>query len=221
MNTTNPAERFYCHQCGNHTTARFLSSVGVKEYALQDAARIGDGIDVFYSMIRCRSCDQVQLIKHEKGDGLDIKSANLLYPVPLVDFEHRSVPEAIAREFWEAQRVERTSKTAYAVLIGRVLERLCKDKEAKGRSLNSQIKDLSDRGVIPAQLSEMAHALRFLRNSGAHVTDYTIEDDEVQAMKDFTVTMIEYVYIAPAKLAALKATIEKKKGTMNESGDAE
>jgi hypothetical protein len=152
---------------------------------------------------------------------MDLRTATILYPLPPLDSEANSVPVAIAREFWEAQRVEKTSKTAYAVLIGRVLERICKDKEAKGRSLNSQIKDLSDRGVIPAQLSEMAHALRFLRNSGAHVTDYSIDDDEVQAMKDFTVTMIEYVYIAPAKLAALKATIEKKKGAMNESGDKE
>jgi len=154
----------------------------------------------------------IQVFEHDESNENGLDGAELLYP--LKRSLPQGVPLGIALEFREAQKVEKISKSAYTVLIGRVLERLFKDQGAIGEELYDQIKDLSARGIIPETLCEMGHALRFLRNKGAHVSDYEIEDNEVDAMRDFVITMLEYVYVAPAKLAALKAAIEKKKAVV-------
>ena len=171
----------------------------------------------YYEVVRCITCGEVLIYNFDERYEEDpIEQGALLYP--LKRSIPNGVPSAIAREFNEAQKVERISKTAYAVLIGRVLERLFKDKGAKGKDLFDQIKDLSARGIIPETLAEMGQALRFLRNKGAHASDYEIEENEVEAMREFVITMLEYVYVAPAKLAALKESIERKKKGLAQTG---
>lgn len=204
--------RFFCTQCGNRTAADSLGVVNDSHwfYADKEDPESEMSFDEYYEVVKCITCKVVQIYGYNENNqeyGLD--EATLLYPLKRT--LSRDVPEAITREFAEAQKVEKISKAAYAVLIGRVLERLFKDKGAMGRDLYDQIKDLSAKKIIPETLCEMGHALRFLRNKGAHASDYEIEDDEVDAMKDFIITMLEYVYVAPAKLAALKETIERKK----------
>lgn len=205
--------KFYCTQCGNRTVADILGTATETEWAdIDEKYGYQPSRDTYYTVVKCNTCTTVQLFTYDEycEDGLD--EAVLLYPtarsIP------KDVPQIIAKEFAEAQKVERISKTAYAVLIGRVLERLFNDKGAVGKDLFDQIKDLSAKGIIPDTLRDMGDTLRFLRNKGAHVSDYEIEDNEVDAMRDFVITMLEYVYVAPAKLAALKAAIEKKKAVV-------
>lgn len=207
---------FSCTQCDNRTAADRIGVVTDTHWASideedQDSAM---SFSEYYEVVRCVTCGVVQVYGYDEDiedKGLD--HWKLLHP--LKRSLPQGVPETIAREFAEAQKVEKISKTAYAVLIGRVLERLFLDKDAQGERLYDQIKDLSAKGVIPGTLCEMGHALRFLRNKGAHASDYEIDDNEVEAMRDFVITMLEYVYVAPAKLAALKATIERKKNGLS------
>jgi hypothetical protein len=203
--------RLSCIQCGNDTAAEVIGTVTDTHWYYGDEEDPDSAMSqsFYYEVVRCITCKVLQIFEYDEDHEGGLDSAELLYP--LKRSIPQGVPTAIAREFWEAQKVEKISSTAYAVLIGRVLERLFKDKGATGERLYDQIKDLSDRGIIPDTLCEMGHALRFLRNKGAHVSDYEIEDNEVEAMRDFVITMLEYVYVAPAKLAALKETIERKK----------
>jgi hypothetical protein len=138
----------------------------------------------------------------------ELKTANLLYP-----HERKldsAIPEIIKKSFEEAKRVERISPNAFAVLVRRSLELLCKDQNAKGTNLKNQISDLCSRGVIPETLMEMANTLRFLGNLGAHEIDFDFERQETQAMQDFLVAMLEYVYVAPGRIKSLQESIEKK-----------
>jgi hypothetical protein len=57
---------------------------------------------------------------------------------------------------------------------------------------------------------EMANTLRFLGNLGAHEIDFDFERQETQAMQDFLVAMLEYVYVAPGRIKSLQESIEKK-----------
>lgn len=202
---------FDCAHCGNTTLPDVIKWVTHKETVSSNTDPNG-AVEVayYYALTRCHTCNAISLLRTSQldKDPNDLKAAYRCYPT--IVKAPTGLPEALAAEYAEALKIEKISKEAYAVMIGRVLERLCKDKNAKGERLYDQIKDLSKRGLIPEQLCEMAHALRFLRNAGAHVTDFQIEQDEVQSMKDFINTMLEYVYVAPAKLNALKASIEKK-----------
>lgn len=209
--------KFYCTQCGNRTVADVLGTATETEWLSfnEDEPDEGCPNHTYYSIVKCTTCAVVQLYTYHESHEDGLNDAELLYP------KERSiaqdVPAIIAREFAEAKKVEKISKAAYAVLIGRVLERLFQDQGAAGKDMYEQIKDLSHRNIIPEPLCKMGHTLRFLRNKGAHATDYDIEEDEVQAMKDFIITLLEYVYVAPAKLAALTATIEKKKERIAQS----
>lgn len=206
--------KFSCAQCGNRTAAEPIGTVTDKHwhYTEEDDPNSAFSYDTYYEVVRCITCNVIQVFEHDESNENGLDGAELLYP--LKRSLPQGVPLGIALEFREAQKVEKISKSAYTVLIGRVLERLFKDQGAIGEELYDQIKDLSARGIIPETLCEMGHALRFLRNKGAHVSDYEIEDNEVDAMRDFVITMLEYVYVAPAKLAALKAAIEKKKAVV-------
>ncbi|MBK9288328.1 MAG: DUF4145 domain-containing protein [Flavobacteriales bacterium] len=141
-------------------------------------------------------------------DPGDFTQAKLCYPP--VSRIPSGLPKMVAKEFSEALKIERASPAAYAVMIGRALESLCKDQQAKGRTLRSAM-IFRPLAIIPKKLCEIGQTLRFLRNKGAHAGDYEIDRNEARAMGDFFSTMLEYVYVAPAKLERLKKSIEKKK----------
>jgi len=60
----------------------------------------------------------------------------------------------------------------------------------------------------------MGDTLRNLGNLGAHSSEYNFDYVEIEAMKDFIIAMLEFVYVAPAKIEELRKSIEKKKTTV-------
>jgi hypothetical protein len=90
------------------------------------------------------------------------------------------------------------SPNAYGVLLGRVLELVCEDRQAKGDSLHKKLQDLSTRGEIPTKLVDVARSLKDLRNVGAHASLGNLTADEVPILEDLTRAILEYVYGAPA-----------------------
>jgi|JI9StandDraft_1071089.scaffolds.fasta_scaffold02689_3 hypothetical protein len=203
--------KYLCPECGNRTAAEVLGCAEDLHWYYVDETDENSAMSVsfYYEVVKCITCSGIQLFHYEEDFDGDLDNVQLLYPETRLI--QPQVPSQIAHEFAEALKVERVSRTAFAVLVGRVLERLFIDKGAVGERMYDQIKDLSGKGVIPYTLCEMSHTLRFLRNKGAHVSEYEIDKEEVEAMKDFVTTLLEYVYVAPSKLAALKATIESKK----------
>jgi len=136
------------------------------------------------------------------------KKATLLYPAPRALGE--AIPKEIRKSYEEARKVEKISPNAFAVLIRRSLELLCKDQKAKGNNLKEQIADLSERGIIPKPLVAMAETLRFIGNIGAHKIEVNIDLEETSAIDDFLVAMLEYVYVAPDKIKKLRDSISMK-----------
>jgi len=67
-----------------------------------------------------------------------------------------------------ALAVKRIDPNAFAVLLGRVLDAVCEDRQAKPDKLFNRIEDLAKCGEFPPNLKELAHNLRKLRNFGAH-----------------------------------------------------
>jgi hypothetical protein len=94
------------------------------------------------------------------------------------------------------------------------LEAICDQQAVKKGSLKSRLDVLASRGVIPPVLAEMTWVLRTLGNEAAHepqqMSVYT-----TWALDDFFKTIVEYIYVAPAKLARFKKRLEEA-----ESGSA-
>jgi len=91
------------------------------------------------------------------------------------------------------------------------LEALCSDRAAKGQSLFEKLKDLSAKAEIPPVLAEMTDALRLIGNIGAHGIDDSVHPLQASAIDGFFKAIIEYVYVAPAKLREFKESMESSK----------
>jgi hypothetical protein len=135
------------------------------------------------------------------------RHSSLIWPEPAISGS--SVPAAVAAIYREAAVVKRLSPNSFAVQIRRALEAVCADKGAGGRLLYDMLTELGRRGDLPPVLAEMTDVLRLLGNVGAHASDRTVRPSQVDALDEFFRAVIEYVYIAPAKLHRFR---EKLKG---------
>ena len=89
---------------------------------------------------------------------------------------------------------------------------LCLDKNATGKDLYDQLKDLRERQEITSDLWAWAEELRVVGKHGAHPEweDVTIEDADYAIR--FLREILRYVYVNPAERAArrLKESSTKK-----------
>jgi len=107
------------------------------------------------------------------------------------------LPVEIEKAYLAAIKVKAIDSNAFAVLLGRVLERVCVDRSATGDSLHKRLSDLAGKSEIPAKLVDVAHGLRHLRNVGAHADLGELTSEEVPILDDLCRAILEYVYTAP------------------------
>ena len=89
-------------------------------------------------------------------------------------------------------------------MAGLTLEAVCQHEQAKGSSLSERLNHLVTSERIPKTLAEMAHHLRQLRDIGAHLTEEEILPEDVPVIMDFVEAILEYLYVAPAKIRAVQ-----------------
>lgn len=200
-----------CPHCGNETAHEILKIVETSEKAFSTVSPDDFfDFDITFYLTKCKTCFNISLFADTEMDEKQGKLSEATICYPRQSYFGDEVPETITKTYKEARRIKNISPTSFAVMIRRGLEFLCIDNKAKGHTLDTQLEDLGKKGIIPRTLVEMGDTLRFLGNKGAHATNYEIGMTEVQAMDDFFIAMIEYVYIAPAKLDRLKEAIKLK-----------
>ena len=154
----------------------------------------------------CETCGHV-LLYDNPGDQIEEKefhSGVLEFPNHGL---HHSVPSSIRAVYDEASRIRALAPNAFAVQIGRALEALCDDRSAEGETLDLQLRDLAKKHEIPIIFAELAHTLRLLRNKGAHSGNEGVHQLEAYQLDEFFRVLVEYVYVAPSKLAAFRKRI--------------
>ena len=77
------------------------------------------------------------------------------------------------------------------------------DKGAQGKSLYQKINWLIEQGYIPRLFGEMGHLNRIIRNWGAHDTGLKVNFEDAEIVDEFFRAIIEYLYVAPAKVSNL------------------
>ncbi len=198
-----------CPHCGNRTVHEIKYDLAVNEVIDEDEGIV---VEVLHLLTQCRTCGSVSLFFHWEPDyPLDqrdlLKGASLLYPAKRRISD--DVPEMIRSIYKAAKRIEKIHPGAFVVELRKIIEYLCKDKEAKGKTLKDQLDDLASRGIIPEVLSRMTNAIRYFGNLGAHANDGKISAGEAVTIDEFVLSVLDYVYIAPAKI---KKLLEKIKG---------
>jgi hypothetical protein len=132
--------------------------------------------------------------------------ATILYPVEKAPLTN--LPETIGKRYKAALKAKNIEPSVCAVMIGRTLEAICNYENAPGKTLSEKLNNLVRLDRIPKTLAEMAHQLRQIRNLGAHDAEDEVTEEDVPISLDFLEAILEYLYVAPAKIAAVQARLK-------------
>jgi len=207
---TTQTEPRLCPHCGNVTPHEevFQCSAPALKYGQPGVPEVDEfsrGSD--FLLIRCQTCKDVSLYSKPEGTDYQWDEAELLYPSQY-DL-HTCIPEAISMNYREAKRVQRISPNAFAVLLRRSLETVCDERGVPPGPLARRLKDLSGRGEIPGKLADISTVLRELGNAGAHNTTQRVTAALTWTMDQFFRTLLEYVYVAPHRLAEFQKSLKR------------
>jgi uncharacterized protein DUF4145 len=207
----------FCPHCCNRAPQAVIAVHTCKEivwFESDDAKDEEVDFDGTYFVATCGTCHQL-LLYWEQGDPANegpsgpldyFRQSGLIWPEAALP--KNAVPAPVAAIYQEAAVVKRLSANSFAVQIRRALEAVCADRGASGRSLYEMLTELARRGDLPPVLVEMTDVLRLLGNVGAHASDRTVRPSQVDALDEFFRAVIEYVYIAPARLRRFRDTLK-------------
>jgi len=196
-----------CGHCSNVSHMKSVGHIFVDETPQGNEFGPQPNQGTYYDVFDCPACHRENIVKYFWHDFMESEedlSYELLYPmdndIPL------GLPKEIKKSFVAAQKIKLLDANSYALLIRRVLELVCFDREAEGRDLAKKLKFLSDKGEIPQKLVRIAKGLRLLGNIGAHERYGSLGEKEVPILRDMIKSILEYVYTAPflAELAEKK-----------------
>ncbi len=197
-----------CAHCGHNTVwiEHQYKTDETYPYGTDEVSQV-----IIYNMLMCSTCSRPTLQKtirpYNKVDGEWFPSTTeVLYPSFKTSLIN--LPEKVERRFSSALRVQHVEPNAFAVMVGKTLEAVCNHEKIEGKTLSDKLNKLATSGRIPLILAQMAQQLRQIRNLGAHDAEDEITDEDVPIILDFLEAILEYLYVAPAKIAAVQARLK-------------
>lgn len=186
------AQRYksHCEHCGNTT---FKSRIGSPHKAYNSEQEY-----VEYTLYSCEICEHVILLR----ESAQLWPSSVTFPP--------EVPERIRTIYEEAKYVKSKSPSSFVVQIRRGLEVVAKDKNAKGKDLFAKIDWLIQHEGLPQVFGQMSHISRLFGNLGAHDTERDVKPSDADIVDEFFRAIIEYIYIAPAKVNLIKILMGQK-----------
>lgn len=204
-----------CRHCGNVSQMDIIGNVA-DDYTEEDP-ETGMSFDggTHYSVLKCPACVKVNIVSygwHEAMESDDEISYDFLFPqnpnYPI------GLPEKILTAYNAAEKVKTIDVNAYAILMRRLLELVCLDRNATSGTLAAMLKELANKNEIPNKLVKVASGLKDFGNIGAHAGSGDLTETEIPIVNALCSAILEYVYSAPylATIAENKLTTIKSKG---------
>lgn len=182
-------------------------------------AWVGNGEEQAFFLVECPSCHNAlfgsSVVYRDQFDNWSWDTAERLWPTPSLADVGPSIPEAARRDIKDAQKCfSHGIYSASAVLCGRALERLIKEK-AGANMIGKGLAELKNKGVIDERLFSWAEALRKERNIGAHASEEDTTKENAQDIIDFTIAIFDYIYTLSEKY---EKYVARKASAANENG---
>jgi len=191
-----------CPHCEAKVDGRLI---GEREYGATD-----EYDPCKYVFLECPICQQPLLgvcestIEYTIGRrGTAGKTVWLLpqrvWPLPLPhESNDPSIPQIVRTSLDDARKCFHAKVyTACAVMCGRALEAICKEKTSE-LTLARGLQKLKSTNQIDNRLFDWGEALRKERNIGAHASEETVSRLDAQDILDFANAITEYIYIMAA-----------------------
>lgn len=214
-------ELYTCFHCGNTGMMKMISKHEERFGGpILDQYGICVGNDFQESMtwelFSCCVCKMVTLVRkyddecyinphtEERFEDIDI-----LYPE--CSFNGKGVPKEIKTAFESVLKIKQIDTNICLMSIRRTLEAICLDQGAKGKNLESMVKDLVKQNTLPINMDMACWIIRKLGNSAAHLDSISIYTHHLEKVIDFTKNIINYLYTMPLEMDELKKYIENQK----------
>jgi hypothetical protein len=141
----------------------------------------------------------------ESDDGIII-DCKIIYPITMTLSD--SLPSTVKKSFEKALNVK-GDPPSFALLAGQTLEFVCRYEKAKGKNFKEKLDYLAQQGRIPSTLADMGQQIRSFRNKAAHDAEYEFTEKDVPIILEFLEAFLEYLYIAPAKIEAVRKRLDR------------
>lgn len=210
-----------CYHCGNEG---LMESVGKHQqtYGGPILNKYGKQVDVDmleyveWRLLSCPVCKKVSLVQkysnecdYNPNTNEYLEDIDLLYPECNVNY--LGVPGEVKSAFEAALKVKNIDRDICLLSLRRVLEAICKEQGAKGKDLDSMIKNLLEKGTLPIIMEDACWIIRQLGNNAAHAGEIRVYKSDVEQTIDFLKTIIHYLYTLPKQMEQLKVKIERRK----------
>jgi hypothetical protein len=138
--------------------------------------------------------------------------ASLLLPPTHMVSPSYPIPGRILTLYEEIWPLRHRAPAAFVGQARRLLEFVCEDQNASGRTLFDKLTHLVSQGILPGYFKNITDLLRVVGNMGAHAsaTDLSIWDAEL--IDDFFRSVVEYLYVAPAKIKRMQERLSPRAG---------
>lgn len=210
-----------CGHCSNSAPMEIVNEYSQLKSYDDPRSRFQWEAGTVYELLLCPACRGVTLRSYYWHDAA-IDPSEVEYKVlyPASSDSPQGLPDTIQKAYDEANKVKAIDVNAYGVLIGRLLELVCEDRNASGKILVNRLEDLVSKGEIPEKLVGVANSLRNLRNIGAHATLGELTPGEIPILDNLCKAILEYVYSAPFLVTQAKKRVEalKKSAKKRKSG---
>ena len=162
-------------------------------------------------MLSCPVCHKVTLREEYTNEcfGDCDTMIETLYPKSTIDYT--GVPENIKTAFESALKVKNIDPAICSLALRRVLEAICKEKGANGKTLELMIADMIERGILPHMFDDACWIVRQLGNSAAHGDNAKFTVYQVDQTIDFMQNILNYLYSLPVKMRKMRSEIEAEK----------
>jgi hypothetical protein len=204
-----------CGHCGNISHMSIVGSISDTQSESDEEGGYYREWGTTYEVLDCPACHKKNIFTYPWSDFWDDEDEvvpEILYPVdqgaPI------GLPNSISKTFMAAEKIKRIDVNAYAILMRRLLEQVCIDRNAKRGTLAEMLSDLAGKKEIPDKLVNVAKGLRNFGNIGAHAGDAELSEKEIPIVHALTKAILEYIYSAPhlATIAEQKLAAIKSKG---------
>jgi hypothetical protein len=217
-----------CYHCGNKTSMKIVA-----EHNLTEHEDIWDySVDLFkpayfisfykqWNIFLCPVCNEITVEKRThfseetEPNGKPIYNTEIIYPQN--SSESNFIPSSVSKAFEAALKVRNLDGAICIMALRRTLEKMCKLKEAEGKTLSLKLKDLQNKKILPPIMDQISDILRIEGNSAAHADDVDFTPENVRLMIDFTQVILDYVYTLPAKIERAQIRIKDRNTEKNES----
>lgn len=213
MNSENRTiKRVGCPHCSNKGTMDVLNNYGIDIFNEEGALTAGSDN---FQFLRCQNCEEFHVryyFFHEQMENYgEDPSFDVIYPKPKNKVRH--LPPEISRLIEKAEAVKHIDYGFFAIAVGRTLEAVFQSYKVKSKTLDGQIKELKDKGILPDQIAAIAMGIKSFRNLGAHYKEGEVSKADAEMIHDLVILILEYLYEVPGRIKSLENRSKNGPGT--------